>query len=144
MSDHVADRELLEQLRSRSENRAVLGAIENDSCHGDLAEVLEEHAQKAGGMRTLFVSGADFAAMFATVRGSDKIVIAASGTSNLMIRSGGRPESAKLTATPSPNLGSGWWRVNPWDAEVSEADVDRELDSWFALATVVGAPERRL
>ena len=89
-------------------------------------------------MRALHVSDMDFAALFATVRSSDTIVIAASGMRNLMIRSGGRPEGARLTATPLPNLGSGWWRVTPWDVEVSTGDAERELDSWFALATVVG------
>lgn len=136
----VASQELLDQLRSRSENAAVLAAIEGCSAHGDLTEVLAEHARNAGGMRVLFVADADCAALFATVRGSDTIVVAASGMSNLMIRAGHRPVEAELTSEPVPSLGNGWWRVNPWDSEVTIADTDHELDRWFALATSIGAP----
>ena len=42
------------------------------------------------------------------------------------------PEDARLEPELLDELGAGWWRVNPFSADVSIPDTDSELRRWFA------------
>ena len=129
------DDELIEQLRLRADNRAVLDLVESSSAHGDLGEVLFDYAKATGALRVVPLASTDFPALVATPRDDDVIVAAATGMQSLLLRVGDEPpDGARLGHEPVPEAGPGWWRVNPFDAEVSRANTAIELQRWFGAA----------
>lgn len=123
------------RLRARPENEAVLDAVESSSAHGDLGEVVFHYAASTGGMRVLPVAAADFPALVATPSDRDVVVMAASGMRWLLVRVGDAvPDGARLAHEEAPELGPGWWRVNPFDPAVSRDDTATELQRWVSLA----------
>jgi hypothetical protein len=64
-----------------------------------------------------------------------EIVACAAGMRSIGLRSGATPPAdARLDHREAPELGAGWWWVNPFDAEVSLSDTDAELRRWFRAA----------
>ncbi len=122
-------------LRARPENTALLDAVEMTSAHGDLGEVVTRYARSTGSMRVIPTADADFAALVATRSGHDVVVVAATGMSSLLIRTEDVPPGARLGHEQAPELGAGWWRVNPFDADVSIPDTADELQRWFTAAS---------
>jgi len=123
------------RLRARPENGAVLDAVESSSAHGDLGDVVFRLAESTGAPRVLPVAAADFPALVATLRDGDVVVLAASGMRWLLVRVGDAvPQGARLDHEEAPELGPGWWRVNPFDPAVSRDDTATELQRWVSLA----------
>jgi hypothetical protein len=128
------DDALIAQLREDERNAAVLDAVELTSAHGDLGEVVFRYGRTTGGMRVIPMASADFPALVATPADRDLIVVAASGMQHLLLRVREVPEGVRLEHEAATELGVGWWRVNPFDAEVSIPDTACELQRWFSAA----------
>jgi hypothetical protein len=124
------------ELRAHADNRAVLDATEGRSAHDDLGEVLLRFAASSGSLSVLAVGPGAYPALVATRPGDDVVVAAARGMRDLLVRAGpdGVP-TARLAHEPVPELGTGWWRVDPFDPDVSIPDTEAELQRWFTAAT---------
>ncbi len=129
------DEPTIAALRARPENTAVLDAIELTSAHGDLGEVLTRYARSTGRMRVIPMADADFPALAATSVVNDVVVVAATGMRALLIRTAAAPPGARLGHEQATDLGADWWRVNPFDADVSIPDTADELQRWFTAAS---------
>jgi hypothetical protein len=128
------DDPVIEQLREDEHNAAVLDAVETASAHGDLGEVVFRYARTTGEMRVIPMANADFPALVATPADRDLVVVAAAGMRELLVRVDEVPDGARLEHEAAAELGAGWWRVCPFDAEVSIPDTAAELQRWFSAA----------
>ncbi|MGZ4707749.1 MAG: hypothetical protein ACXWBN_03285 [Acidimicrobiales bacterium] len=129
------DDALIEQLRRRPDNVAVLELVESASAHGDLGELLFDHAKATGDLRVVPLASADFPALVATPSDDDLIVAAAAGMRRLLLRAGDEPpEGARLRHEPVAEAGPGWWHVEPFDPEVNRAAAVMELRRWLSAA----------
>jgi hypothetical protein len=129
------DDDLVAQLRQRPDNAAVLDLVERSSAHGDLGRLLFDFAKTTGAMRVVPLASHDFPALVGTPPDSDIVVVAASGMLRLLFRAGeDEPAGARLERERATDLGPEWWRVNPFDREVSRAATALELPRWFTTA----------
>jgi hypothetical protein len=128
------DDPVIEQLREDEHNAAVLDAVETASAHGDLGEVVFRYARTTGGMRVIPMATADFPALVATPADRHLIVVAAAGMRELLLRVNEVPDGARLEHELATELGTGWWRVHPFDPDVSSPDSAAELQRWFSAA----------
>ncbi len=129
------DESLIARFRQRPGNQGVLDAVDPSSAHSDLGEVLFHHAASTGGLRVVPLRTEDCPALVAVRTDDDQIVAAASGMRWLLIRAGVElPSGARLAHDAAPDVGPEWWRVYPFDAEVSRPDTDADLQRWFDAA----------
>jgi hypothetical protein len=129
------DDALLAGLRAQEGNAAVIDALEATSAHSDLGDVLFRFARSTGQLRVVPLSSSTFPALVCTRAGDDRIVAAASGMQWLLVRVDELPDDVRLHHEPAPELGHGWWRVHPFDPEVSADDAVDELQRWLSAAT---------
>jgi RNA polymerase sigma-70 factor (ECF subfamily) len=115
-------------LRALPANAAVLAYTESGHAHSDLGGALHQHAREAG-LRVVAVGSGDFPALVAAT-GGGLAVACALGMARLGLRAGAEPPAgAQSDHTPAPELGEGWWWVDPWAPGLS---------AWFEAAARSG------
>ena len=125
------DREpTMDDVRRHPANAEVLERVEGGSAHGDLAEVLVRYVRDVGGL-TLIEVGSGWPAIVAA-RQDASVVAYVVNMRELVLQVDTPPEDARLGPELLDELGAGWWRVNPFSADVTIPDTDSELRRWFA------------
>jgi hypothetical protein len=119
-----------EDARRLPGNRTVVERIETLSAHSDVAEVLFVYGRERGYHVVLIEPGADYPAVVA-LRDDATIVGVAYGMSELVLHVS-EPPGSRLPHRRDPDLGPGWWRVAPWNVDVSIPDTQLELRHWFS------------